>query len=86
MYASAAHTAVAAGSAGIASYPLAFLVVLPVLALIALVISALVSIVTSPYELGMKLVWVVLVLALPFIGSLLWFLIGRGHARRVVAH
>lgn len=58
----------------------------PLLLLVGLLLAALVSIIAAPMDFGMKIVWLVLVFALPFVGSVLWFLIGRGHARRTVAH
>lgn len=48
----------------------------------AVFICALISIIASPQGFGMKLVWVVLAFSMPFIGSMLWFFIGRGEARR----
>lgn len=51
-----------------------------------LFIGALVSIVSSPLSGGMKLVWVVFAFVAPFLGSLLWFLVGRGAARRQIAY
>lgn len=49
---------------------------------LALFFGALLSIVRSDLAGGMKLVWVVLALMAPFLGSLLWFLIGRRDAQR----
>lgn len=85
MYALATHS-VAAASTDAGHIGLAVLAVLPLLAYATLVICALISIIASPQEFGMKIVWAVLVFIAPFIGSLLWFFIGRGHARRTVAH
>jgi hypothetical protein len=45
-----------------------------------LVIGALVSIVKSRMEGGMKLVWCVFVFVAPFLGSLAWFWVGRKSA------
>ncbi|MCX2731467.1 PLD nuclease N-terminal domain-containing protein [Saccharopolyspora sp. NFXS83] len=59
----------------------------PMVLLIAyalLFISALISILGSALSGGMKLVWVVVAFMAPFLGSLLWFVIGRGDARRRV--
>lgn len=42
-----------------------------------LFIAALISIVTSTLDGGMKVVWLVFAFIAPFIGSLLWFLVGR---------
>ncbi|UQA92091.1 PLD nuclease N-terminal domain-containing protein [Streptomyces halobius] len=44
---------------------------------LALFFGALLSIVRSDLTSGMKLVWLVFSLMAPFLGSLLWFLIGR---------
>ncbi|WP_243791870.1 PLD nuclease N-terminal domain-containing protein [Saccharopolyspora gloriosae] len=49
-----------------------------------LFIAALFSILGSALSGGMKLVWVVVAFMAPFLGSLLWFVIGRGDARRRV--
>lgn len=79
------HSVLASGAADSgASMAMAALVLLPLLAYVMLVIGALVSIVASAQDLGMKLVWVVFVFIAPFIGSLLWFFVGRGHARRTI--
>ena len=44
----------------------------------ALFISALISIArTRNHTTGSQVVWALIVLALPFIGALMWFLIGR---------
>lgn len=86
MYALATHGLLASTSASAGHYALSAVSVLPVLAYVVLVLSALVSIIASPQEFGMKIVWAVLVFVAPFIGSLLWFFIGRGHARRTVTH
>ncbi|GAA3181658.1 MULTISPECIES: PLD nuclease N-terminal domain-containing protein [Streptomyces] len=48
-----------------------------VLAFVVLFIGALVSILKARMDAGMKLVWVVFAFIAPFLGSLLWFLIGR---------
>jgi hydrogenase-4 membrane subunit HyfE len=50
-----------------------------------LFVAALVSVLRSRLSGGMKLVWVVFAFCAPFLGSLLWFLIGRGSARRDLA-
>jgi Phospholipase_D-nuclease N-terminal len=44
---------------------------------IAHVLIALISVIGSQQSLGMKLVWFLLIWAMPLIGSVLWFLIGR---------
>ncbi len=54
-------------------------------ALVVLFLAALVSILGSPQGFPLKLVWIVIVLCLPFLGCLLWFAIGRGFARREAA-
>jgi hypothetical protein len=45
-----------------------------------LVVGAVISIIRSPQTGGMKLVWLVFVVVAPFLGSALWFLIGRNAA------
>jgi len=50
-----------------------------------LVLGALISILRSRLEGGMKLVWCVFVFIAPFLGSLLWFFVGKRsthHAER----
>jgi hypothetical protein len=59
----------------------AALVALLVVAFAALFIGALVSVLRSALSGGMKLVWIVFVVIAPFLGSLLWFLIGKANAR-----
>ncbi|MGW1680332.1 PLD nuclease N-terminal domain-containing protein [Saccharopolyspora sp. NPDC002376] len=58
-----------------------FLIAIPVLLYVVLVIGALISVLGSPQSFGMKVVWIVFVFLAPFLGSILWFLIGRGNAR-----
>ena len=55
----------------------AAVLVLVLVAYVVLFVGALVSILRSPQTGGMKLVWVVFVLVAPFLGSLLWFLVGK---------
>ncbi|HWC80367.1 MAG TPA: PLD nuclease N-terminal domain-containing protein [Pseudonocardiaceae bacterium] len=43
--------------------------------------GALISVLGSPQTGGLKLVWCVIVFAFPFLGSLLWFVVGRPNAR-----
>ena len=62
------------------------LVTVPLVAYVLLVLGALLSILGSPQTFGMKLVWIVFVFIAPFIGSLAWFLIGRGNSRRTTVH
>lgn len=62
----------ALGSVGTAA-----VIVLVLGAYLALVIGALVSVLRSRQTGGMKLVWTVFVLVAPFLGSVLWFLIGK---------
>ncbi|WP_150460364.1 PLDc N-terminal domain-containing protein [Nesterenkonia ebinurensis] len=48
------------------------------LAYIAFAIAAILSILNSrSYTSGLKALWVLAVLAFPFLGSLVWFLVGR---------
>ncbi|GAA3801328.1 MULTISPECIES: PLD nuclease N-terminal domain-containing protein [Amycolatopsis] len=59
------------------NYVLAALIIALVVACVVLIVGALVSILRSPQSGGMKFVWVVFVLVAPYLGSALWFLIGR---------
>ncbi|MGW5645292.1 PLD nuclease N-terminal domain-containing protein [Saccharopolyspora sp. NPDC003752] len=54
---------------------------LAVLGYVVLVVGAVISILASHQGIGMKLVWIVLVFMAPFLGSLLWFFIGRRSTR-----
>jgi hypothetical protein len=56
-------------------------IILLVVGCVAFVVGALVSVLRSRLPGGMKLVWCVLVVVAPFLGSLLWFAIGRKYAR-----
>lgn len=49
---------------------------------LVLFVAALISILASPHTGGMKIVWLVLAFMAPFVGSLLWFVVGRGDAYR----
>lgn len=53
-----------------------------VVGFLVLTIGALLSILGSRLGGGMKFIWVVLVFAAPFLGSLAWFVIGRRDAER----
>ncbi|HEY3684558.1 MAG TPA: PLD nuclease N-terminal domain-containing protein [Streptosporangiaceae bacterium] len=87
MHAIVQHTVLAAEPAASGTLmPMHVLFLVPLLAYVVLVVGALVSIVSARQDTGMKLVWVVFVLIAPFVGSLLWFLVGRSHARRTVTH
>ncbi|MER7082698.1 Phospholipase_D-nuclease N-terminal [Saccharopolyspora kobensis] len=59
------------------------LIALPVLLYVGLIIGALISILGSAQTFGMKVVWIIFVFVAPFLGSILWFVIGRGNARRM---
>lgn len=54
--------------------------VLVCLAVVALVVAAVLSILFSRTDLGMKVVWLIFVIIAPVIGALLWFLIGRSRS------
>lgn len=54
--------------------------VLVCLAVVALVVAAVLSILFSRTDLGMKIVWLIFVIIAPVIGALLWFLIGRSRS------
>jgi membrane protein DedA with SNARE-associated domain len=49
-----------------------------------LFLAALVSVLRSRQPGGMKLVWVVFAFCAPFLGSLLWFVIGRRSGERAL--
>lgn len=52
-----------------------------IVAFVVFVFGAVVSVLRSSLTGGMKFVWIVLVFLAPFIGSLLWYVIGRPNAR-----
>ena len=52
------------------------------LALVVLFIGALVSVLRSGMTGGMKVVWVVFAFWAPFLGPLVWFLLGKRDAER----
>ncbi|PRY40554.1 PLD nuclease N-terminal domain-containing protein [Umezawaea tangerina] len=52
------------------------------LGFLVLFVAALVSVLRSRLTGGMKLVWVVFAFCAPFLGSLLWFVVGRKNAER----
>jgi 4-amino-4-deoxy-L-arabinose transferase-like glycosyltransferase len=56
---------------------------LAVLAYVVFFLTALFSILGSRQSGGMKLVWVVFAFCAPFLGPLLWFLVGRNDRARV---
>jgi hypothetical protein len=60
-------------------------IILVVCAGLVFVLAAVVSVLRSPLTGGMKLVWFILVWVAPFLGSLLWFLIGKPNAWRNMA-
>jgi uncharacterized RDD family membrane protein YckC len=74
------HFARTAGDAGhyAAAAGIIALILLPVVFFLA----ALISILGSRQSGGMKLVWLVFAFCAPFLGPLLWFVIGRGQAER----
>jgi Phospholipase_D-nuclease N-terminal len=51
--------------------------------LVVIFVGSLVSVLRSRLSAGMKLVWVILIFALPLVGCVLWILIGRRHASPV---
>lgn len=53
-----------------------------VVGLVVLTIGALISILRAPIGGGMKVLWAVLIIAAPFLGSLVWFVAGRRDAGR----
>ncbi|MFL1380948.1 MULTISPECIES: PLD nuclease N-terminal domain-containing protein [unclassified Nocardiopsis] len=52
-------------------------VLLVSVAAIVFVVAAVISIIASRTDGAMKVVWLVFVVIAPFIGSILWFLVGR---------
>jgi len=66
---------------------LAFLGTAAIIAVVAayaaLVIGAFFSALFSPASAGMKLVWIVFIVIAPFLGSLLWFAVGKRNAHEV---
>lgn len=46
-------------------------------ALLVLWIAALISVLGAPIGCGAKILWLLVVFALPFLGSVLWFVAGR---------
>ncbi|SDZ30238.1 Phospholipase_D-nuclease N-terminal [Amycolatopsis xylanica] len=60
------------------------LIIAVILAFALLFLGALISILGSPLSGGMKLVWVIFAFCAPFLGSLLWFIVGKGNAYRQV--
>ena len=66
------------GATVLAAFALGFLL---------LFLTALVGVLRSPLPTGMKLVWVAFALCAPFLGSALWFALGRrttNHDQRLV--
>jgi hypothetical protein len=63
--------------AGVALVGLAALAIAHVL----IAVLAVVSVIASRQSLGMKAVWFLLIWAMPLIGSVLWFLVGRREER-----
>ncbi|GAA2818975.1 PLD nuclease N-terminal domain-containing protein [Saccharopolyspora taberi] len=76
------QTALAMDQENVLGLGLAGLIALVLLAYAVLFIGALISILTSSHSGGMKLAWVVFAFVAPFLGSLLWFLVGRGDSLR----
>ncbi|WP_212909545.1 PLDc N-terminal domain-containing protein [Streptomyces sp. TS71-3] len=62
----------------------AVLLIAVMVAYVLFIIGAFVSILRSRFSAGMKFVWCVFVVIAPFLGSLLWFLIGKGYSERQV--
>lgn len=50
-------------------------------AYVLLVVGAFFSALLSSATAGMKLVWIVFIVIAPFIGSLLWFMVGKRNAQ-----
>jgi hypothetical protein len=56
-------------------------IVAAALGVLALFFGALLSIIKSDLTGGMKLVWILFALMAPFLGCLLWFLVGRSNSQ-----
>jgi hypothetical protein len=52
------------------------------LAYLPLVVAGLASVLASAQRVGLKLLWIFLILSAPLLGSIAWFLIGRTYNRR----
>ncbi|GAA0594385.1 PLDc_N domain-containing protein [Kribbella sandramycini] len=50
-------------------------------AYVLLVVGAFFSALFSAASAGMKLVWIIFIICAPFIGSLLWFLVGKRNSQ-----
>ncbi|MDT5032100.1 MAG: Phospholipase D-nuclease N-terminal [Actinoplanes sp.] len=50
-------------------------------AYLPLVVAGLISVLTSRQNVAIKLMWIILILAAPLIGSIVWFLAGRDDHR-----
>ncbi|MCX2733798.1 PLD nuclease N-terminal domain-containing protein [Saccharopolyspora sp. NFXS83] len=83
----AQHSALAASTGEqVGAWVLTGGVLAVVAAFAVLFIAALISILGSGLSGGMKLVWIVLAFLAPFLGSLLWFAVGRPDARKRFAN
>lgn len=83
MHALAHQTVLASDGYGqIAGMALFSVAGLALLACAALFVGALISILASAHTGGMKVAWVVFAFVAPFLGSLLWFVVGRGDSLR----
>ncbi|MBE9376625.1 PLDc_N domain-containing protein [Saccharopolyspora sp. HNM0983] len=80
------HTLLTTSDAGASALGLLLLglAALAALAYVVLFVAALISIVCSAHTAGMKLAWLVFAFVAPFLGSALWFLVGRRDAERQV--
>jgi hypothetical protein len=54
--------------------------ILAVVAYLALIIMALMQVFNSTMPTNTKLLWLIVILIAPFIGSLIWFAVGRNSA------
>lgn len=78
------HTLLITNDAGATAVSVLTIAV-PLLALltyVVLFVAALISILCSGHSGGMKLAWLIFAFIAPFIGSALWFLVGRRDANR----
>ncbi|CAM05796.1 phospholipase D-like protein [Saccharopolyspora erythraea NRRL 2338] len=83
MHASIAHQAASvADTSQVFGLALGGVLSIAALAYAVLFISALISILRSHHSGGMKLAWIVFAFVAPFLGSVLWFLVGRRDSQR----
>ena len=58
-----------------------FLILIGVLLLLLFPLMALISVLKNDFKGNDKIIWVLLIIFLPFLGALLYFLVGRGRKK-----